>query len=330
MKRQTASHPSVTECFDLPERPQQTRIYRLLPKHPDPAYYRERTDRHIGWLTPEEQDMLKSRRVGIAGCGGMGALLAERLVRQGIGEVRIADVERFDVSNINRQAAATRTSVGMPKAFATARMIREVSDDTTLVVYPQGISEETAQHFVSGCDIICDEIEFWATGARVLLHREARKKDVTVFNSNTLGAGVRLFHFTRTSGTMEECLRLTYRQAKFLEKKIRTRTAQPKHKQAVMDAIITGLMPRLPNYTASPEWNDRDVFHDRLFKEGKGSILATNPVMATGFLGDHILFFLLDRFGSVKRNYQRPPEMPGYLYFDAMEMKAEVVTGAWW
>ena len=83
----------------LPEKAAEDIVYRLLPKNVDDEYYRERTDRNIGWITREEQEMLRKKAVGIAGCGGMGGFLGQILVRLGIGELTICDTERFDISN---------------------------------------------------------------------------------------------------------------------------------------------------------------------------------------------------------------------------------------
>src|SRR6266568_2247332 len=102
----------VVVCYDVPENPSTHVIYKFLPKHPDEAYYNERTDRNIGWITREEQnEILRKSVVGVAGCGGMGGKINETFLRLGIGEVRTGDSEVFDISNINRQLAAGRATV---------------------------------------------------------------------------------------------------------------------------------------------------------------------------------------------------------------------------
>src|SRR5260221_227148 len=164
----------VVDCFTLSGELPKDMVYRLLPQNPDQVYYAERTDRNIGWITPDEQEMVHGSVIGVAGCGGMGGQLAEKLLRLGVGEIHITDSEDFDISNINRQFAAGRSTVGKSKAFETANMMRTITDDSTIVVDPRGIQEETVYGFVRGCDVICDEIEFWCVGARILLHRVAR------------------------------------------------------------------------------------------------------------------------------------------------------------
>ncbi len=316
----------LIETFDLPENPDTSKVYRLLPKNPDPAYYWERVDRNIGWITKEEQEMLRKSVIGVAGCGGIGGQLAEKFLRLGIGEIRIADIEKFDASNINRQFGATRRNIGVLKAFATARMLREVSDDTTITVYPQGITEETVNGFVKGCDVAADTIEFWAVGARILLHQRSRNLGVSLFNAPTIGFGTRLYLFTPQSSTMEECLGLSYEEARALEIAVRQKKADEKTVKKIMDGVIKGLVPEVPEYYDG----NGEFVRERLFKEGKAPIIATNPPFAAGFFAGRMLFYLLQKKSPLKRDIVETPEMPSYLYFDVATMTAKIVKGKWW
>lgn len=89
--------------------------------HYDDELYWKRVRRNLGWLgdTEEEQRMrqekLRDVVVGIAGCGGIGGAVADRLVRLGVRNLKIADPDTFDVSNINRQLGATVDNVGKNK-----------------------------------------------------------------------------------------------------------------------------------------------------------------------------------------------------------------------
>jgi molybdopterin/thiamine biosynthesis adenylyltransferase/N-acyl-L-homoserine lactone synthetase len=320
----------LIDCYTLPKKEDTRTAYRLLPRNLREAYYRERIDRNIGWITEDEQDTLRRSVVGIAGCGGMGGLVASILLRAGVGEIRIADCEVFDVSNINRQFGAKRSTVGKSKAFTTARELRDITDDSTIIVYPQGISEETVDDFLDGCDIVCDEIEFWAVGARILLHERAREKGLSVFNCNTIGFGTRFYHFTPSSTTMEELLGMSYAQAKEIQERVQKKKATEDEISFVMGRVLEGLVPEIPNYTRDelPCSNEIAV-RARLFMEGKAPIIATNPPMASGFLSDQILLHLL-RSSDIQREHIRPPEMPSYLYFDAAMLQTKVVTDRWW
>lgn len=318
----------IVGCHDVPRHAENNVAYRLPPQSADMAYYKERTDRNIGWITREEQEMLRKKVVGIAGCGGMGGFLGQILARLGVGEIRICDTEVFDVSNINRQFGATRATVGFSKALITAHKIRETTDDNCLVVYPQGITAETVDGFLAGCDIACDEIEFWAIGSRILLHQRARAHGIPVFCCNTIGFGTRLFYFTPASVTMEECLGISLREAMCLQEKFQGQTASHEEIMRMENLAIGGLFPELPCYREDGE--DTKEIHRRKLREGKSSIVSTNPPMATGFLADRILLHFLEKDSAVARNFMKAPEMPGYLYFDAAKMEAKTVKGRWW
>lgn len=53
--------------------------------------YSEIYARNIGIFTEAEQDKLRHSTIAIAGVGGVGGLLAERLIRLGVGRLKITD-----------------------------------------------------------------------------------------------------------------------------------------------------------------------------------------------------------------------------------------------
>ncbi len=319
----------MLEGYDLPKNPDTNVVYKLLPKDPENAYYKERTDRNIGWITCKEQEILRNKTIGIAGCGGMGGLLAQIFLRLGIGEIRIADCEVFDISNINRQFGATKSTVGKSKAFETARMLRTITDDTTLVVYPQGINKDNVDSFLDGCDVVCDEIEFWAIGARLLLHERSRAHGISIICADTVGFTTHVFFFTPESLTVEELLGFTLKEAIEIENKLRQGQRDKDVIERIMKSVLEGFAPALPEYCPWAKEGNREALWRRLRKEGKASIIATNPPLATGFLANRALLYLLED-SETKRDITDIPSMPGYVSFDAATLEVKVVRERWW
>ena len=70
--------------------------------------------RNLGWVTEAEQAALRSRRIAIAGLGGVGGSHLLTLTRLGIGKFTIADLDVFELANFNRQAGASLRHVGRP------------------------------------------------------------------------------------------------------------------------------------------------------------------------------------------------------------------------
>lgn len=307
----------------------------LEPENRGVKYYNERTDRNRTWITEQEQDFIHSLVIGIAGTGGMGGHLCQSLSRAGVGEIRFADPTDFDQSNLNRQAACIDglddiengqriTTVGMNKGLATAREVRRMLSDVRVVVYTDGICPETIDDFVDGCDLILDEIEFFSVGARCLLHERARKAGVHILNANVVGFGSRLFRFTPDSMTMEELLKFaSVEEAYDCEKA--ARAGDRASVRIIIERVLDGLVPELPEYKSG----DVQELRDRLSKEGKAPIFATNPYLSTGLLGDWTMLYLLQRAGFNRRDIIEPPKMPGYLYLDVAKGVFKIVTEPW-
>lgn len=293
-------------------------------------FYLARTDRNRGWLTAADQFLLKESIVCIAGCGGMGGLLAATLARLGVGEIRIADSEVFDISNLNRQFGATTRTIGKNKARATGAMIRRIAPDTKLVIEEHGITEETADAFVKDAHLICDEIEFWAAGSRILLHRNMRTCGSMILNAPTVGHSVYVTKFTPSSMTIEEVLGMDYEEAKRYQTKIQNKTASPEDIRTIMEPMIRFAAPEgIPEYSAIPErYSTVAAVKRRLSEETTASIIATNVPMATGFLANQVLFHLLER-SETPRIFAIPPEMPGYISFDAAHLTTKKVDTIW-
>lgn len=320
--------------YDLPAVPEANAIYHLLPVRNDanPNFYYERTNRNIGWITPEEQEILRSDSViAIAGCGGMGGELGPIFVRLGVRELRFGDTEKFDVTNLNRQYAATMATLGKSKAISTAHNVRAIANDTNVIVYSQGITKETVEDFCKGCHVICDEIEFFSVHARILLHQAMRKYDGVILNSSTIGHRLYITKFTKESMWIEELLEMTLEEAEYLENAIHSKQATEEEKARVTYAMLRVAAPVVPEYSAQPEiYSTASNFIDSLLHDSRAGVLSTNPPMATGFLANRALMEILIQKSDLPRNFSPLPLMPGYFTFDAGLLTCERVEKKWW
>lgn len=77
-------------------------------------------------------ERLKNSHVAVLGLGGVGSWCAEALCRSGVGELTLADQDTVSVSNLNRQAAAVWSTVGMEKARASARRLSDIAPGCAL------------------------------------------------------------------------------------------------------------------------------------------------------------------------------------------------------
>lgn len=142
--------------------------------------YDEFTTRNIGFVSESEQARLRGARVFVAGVGGMGGAALACLVRSGIGGFVFADVDVFEVSNLNRQMFANLDTVGLPKAQATAAAIARIHPGCAVEVLG-GEWVEKLDAILPGVDVVingCDDAR-----ASIALMRRARQAGKTVIDA---------------------------------------------------------------------------------------------------------------------------------------------------
>ena len=143
-------------------------------------FIRIRTLRNNFKITPEEQENLRQKKVGIVGLSvGQSVALAIALER-GCGEMRLADFDTLELSNLNRLKAGV-TSLGLEKVIIAAREISEIDPYLKLVLYRQGVNAENVSDFLlkeGKLDLLIDECD--SLDIKLLLREEARKEGIPV------------------------------------------------------------------------------------------------------------------------------------------------------
>jgi molybdopterin/thiamine biosynthesis adenylyltransferase len=148
--------------------------------------------RNAGMLTASEQGKLRRTRVAIPGMGGMGGGHAMALARLGVGAFSLADPDRFDQANLNRQLGATLQTVGRPKAGTMAERIRQINPEAGVRVFNEALNEENLSRFLQNADVLVDGIDFFRIDTRRLVYARCRQRGIPVVNAGPIGHGVAL------------------------------------------------------------------------------------------------------------------------------------------
>jgi tRNA A37 threonylcarbamoyladenosine dehydratase len=111
--------------------------------------YHEAFARHRGLIAAEEQERLRRSKVAIAGMGGVGGVHLITLARLGIGRFHVADPDRFDVANFNRQYGANTRNLGRDKAEVLADEARAINPELDLRVFESKVTRFSRQSRVS-------------------------------------------------------------------------------------------------------------------------------------------------------------------------------------
>jgi molybdopterin-synthase adenylyltransferase len=136
----------------------------------------DRYIRNEQMLSHEENLRLRSFRVAVAGCGGLGGYIIEMLARMGIGQITAIDGDVFEPHNLNRQLFSLPSNLGSSKAIEAKRRIAAVNSEVKVVAVNQMLNESNAKELLQGHDIICDALDNVTT--RKIVARAAADLDI--------------------------------------------------------------------------------------------------------------------------------------------------------
>lgn len=142
--------------------------------------YHEFTSRNIGFIHADQQEQIRKAKIFIPGVGGMGGAALEALVRMGVENLIITDFDTFEISNLNRQIAATLQTMGQSKT--------EAAKQRALSINPNCQIEIISDQWIQDLDQILTRIDFVINGcddikATVALMRKAKAHKKTVIDA---------------------------------------------------------------------------------------------------------------------------------------------------
>ncbi len=157
------------------------------------------------WAFIDEATQTKLSRTTLLTAGtGLGSAVATLAARTGFGRFILADGDRVELSNLNRQAFFRR-QIGQNKAVATAELIREISDDAAIETILEFLTEATLAAPIARSDIVVNTIDF-DDPVFLACNRIARQAGRVVLLPLNLGFGSALYVFTPASPTLEDIL----------------------------------------------------------------------------------------------------------------------------
>jgi molybdopterin/thiamine biosynthesis adenylyltransferase len=150
--------------------------------------------RTIGMLTQAQLDLLAHKTVAVGGAGGVGFTHAECLVRQGIGQIKISDLDTFGPENMNRQFGCTINTIGRDKAEVLEERLMSINPSLRVDRFG-AVDNATVGNFLDGVDFVCDGMDYFAVGAHRMLHAEARARGIPaiICGPNARGVTIHLF-----------------------------------------------------------------------------------------------------------------------------------------
>lgn len=164
--------------------------------------------RNIGWVTQQEQAILRSKKIAIAGLGGVGGNHLLTLTRLGVGAFHIADFDKFELPNFNRQAGATVSHLDRPKADVLAEMALDINPELDVKKFPNGVTADNLSEFFTGVDVYVDALDFFAFDARERVFDYCAEHGIPAITAAPLGMGAALLNFLPGRMTFEQYFQL--------------------------------------------------------------------------------------------------------------------------
>ncbi|MDA9982580.1 ThiF family adenylyltransferase [Gammaproteobacteria bacterium] len=246
--------------------------------------------RNIGWVTEGEQQILRDRKVAIAGLGGVGGIHLLTLTRLGVGAFHIADSDEFEMVNFNRQIGAMVSTVGRPKVEVLAEMARDVNPELQLTSFHSGVNTTNIDDFLDGVDLFVDGLDFFVLDIRARIFASCAERGIPAITAAPIGMGTAYLVFMPGHMTFEEYFRLE---------------GLPLERQYVN--FLVGLAPKAYHRAYLVDPSRLDLANQR------GPSTAMGCDLCAGVVGSEALKILLGR-GSIH-------PVPNYHHFDAYRYK---------
>jgi len=126
-----------------------------MPASFEDRYSRQQRVPGIGKLG---QQRIQASRVTLCGVGALGTVLANTLVRAGVGFIRVIDRDFVEPSNLQRQVLFDESDVlnELPKSEAAAIKMRQINSSVTVDPVVADINRTNIEQLCDGADLILD------------------------------------------------------------------------------------------------------------------------------------------------------------------------------
>jgi molybdopterin/thiamine biosynthesis adenylyltransferase len=111
------------------------------------------------------QARLRRARVAVVGCGALGSVLSEMMVRAGVGALTVIDRDFVEESNLQRQSLFDEADValGLPKAAAAETHLRALNSEVEVRGVVTDLVPDNAEPLLSGADVVLDGTDNFET-----------------------------------------------------------------------------------------------------------------------------------------------------------------------
>ncbi|WP_423147111.1 Rv1355c family protein [Rubrolithibacter danxiaensis] len=153
---------------------------RLVHLLDEDEFLEVRTNRNQYKITRAERDILSRKKIGIVGLSVGQSIALTLAMERGFGELRLADFDTLELSNLNRIRTAVY-NLGVPKVVIAAREIAEIDPFLKVTCFFEGLMEHNIDTFFTGdgkLDLLVDECD--GLDMKIICRYKARELRIPV------------------------------------------------------------------------------------------------------------------------------------------------------
>lgn len=153
----------------------------------DPDFTRYARQMQLPGFGPEGQRRLSQARVLVAGCGALGTVASELLVRAGVGTVTIVDRDLVERSNLQRQSLFTEQDArrAVPKAEAAKARLVQINPSVAVRACVDDLRGDNALAYAADADLVIDCLDNFET--RLVLNECAVLRRIPLVYGGAVG-----------------------------------------------------------------------------------------------------------------------------------------------
>lgn len=152
------------------------------------------------------QKRIRTSKVVLVGCGALGTVSSEMLIRAGIGKLTLIDRDFVEESNLQRQSLFTEEDAhqGLPKAAVAERELRAINSDVEVEGVIEDVTWKNIERVCKDTDLIVDGTDNFET--RFLINDFAVKQEIPWVYGACVGSYGVAFAFQPNLSACLQCL----------------------------------------------------------------------------------------------------------------------------
>jgi molybdopterin/thiamine biosynthesis adenylyltransferase len=107
-------------------------------------------------IGPSGQKRLSNANVAIVGCGGLGSPVIQYLAAAGIGNMRLYDDDKIELSNLNRQILFNTSDIGYAKSEVAANYVKKLNPHVNVTSSNERITLWNVESLFNSNDLVID------------------------------------------------------------------------------------------------------------------------------------------------------------------------------